>query len=292
MNRLSGVAFIVVSSLAYGAMPIFVRLAYQDGASPTTVLWLRFSLAAVILIVYMAARRIPLPQWKTLWQLILLGLIGYVGQSLAYYLAIDLAPASLVVLLLYLSPVFVTLGSFLIFKERLSRWKILALILALLGALLTASAGSQMSSVSASGDGILPGILLGVTAAAVGAGYVLAGSRILASAPTMVATTVVISSTAAGYTVIAFSQGLALPQHWNGYAAIAALATVSTVFAIATFLAGLQRVGPANASTLGVLEPAFAVVLAAVILGETLFPAQIFGGALIAAGVVIISRMV
>lgn len=292
MKRFSGVALIIASSLAYGAMPIFARLAYLDGASPTTVLLLRFSIAALLLIVYMAVRQIPLPGRKTLGQLILLGAFGYVGQSLAYYTAISLAPASLISLLLYLSPVLVTLGSFMIFHERLTRWKVLALALALSGAVLTASAGSQMDSTAAGGNGIVIGILLGITAAVVGAVYVLAGSRVLSSVPTMTATTIVISSTAAAYTVIAFSEGLTLPQHWSGYAAILSLATVSTVFAIATFLAGLQRVGPANASTLGVLEPAFTVLLAAVVLGETLYPGQIAGGLLIAAGVVIISRTV
>jgi drug/metabolite transporter (DMT)-like permease len=290
MKRFTGVALVVVSSIAYGAMPIFARLAYADGTAPTTVLFLRFTLAALILLVYMVASGTSFPRGKTLVQLILMGVIGYVGQSLAYFLAISLAPASLVALLLYLSPVLVTVGAFVFLHEKITWLKIAALGLALAGAVLTISANGGLASLQA--RGILPGVLLGLLAAVIGAVYVLVGSNVLRAAPAIPATTIVITSTAAAYTVIGAVQGFTFPSTWNGYAAILALATISTVFAIGTFMAGLQRVGPANASTLGVLEPASAVALAALILGETLVPGQIIGGVMIAVAVVLVSRTV
>jgi drug/metabolite transporter (DMT)-like permease len=291
MKRFIGVALVVVSSIAYGAMPIFARLAYADGTSPTTTLFLRFSIAAVILLVYMLASQTPFPTGKTLVGLILLGVIGYVGQSLAYFLAISMAPASLVALLLYLSPVLVTLGSFLFLHERMTPLKLGALALALAGAVLIVSAGG-----AGAGDkevpGLATGILLGVMAAVVGAVYTLVGSQVLRKVPTIPATTMIISSTAATYTVIASINGFQFPAHWQGYAAIAALATISTVFAIGLFLAGLQRVGPTNASTLAVLEPVATVMLAVLVLGETPHPGQIIGGLMIAAAAVLVSRSV
>lgn len=289
-NRFIGVAFIVSSSIAYGTLPIFARLAYADGASPFTVLFLRFTLAAVILLIYMFASHTVFPQGKILLQLVLMGVFGYVGQSLAYFFAISLAPAGLVALLLYLSPVLVTFGSFIFLHERLTWTKLLALLVALAGAVLTISAGGKLAG--AQSANIIPGILLGILAAVVGAAYVLLGSRVLRAAPAIPATTVIITSTAVTYTALAAAQGFTLPAQWTGYAAILGLATISTVFAISTFMAGLQRVGPANASTLGVLEPASAVVLAALVLGETILPGQIIGGLMICFAVVIISRSV
>ena len=290
MKRIIGIALIVASSLAYGAMPVFARLAYADGTSPLTVLFMRFSLAALILLVYMFGSRTPFPRGKTLIHLVLMGVFGYVGQSLAYFLAISLAPASLVALLLYLSPVLVTAGSFIFLHERVTWIKIAALIMALAGAALTISARGELGV--GQSKGILPGILLGILAAVIGAVYVLAGSRVLRAAPAIPATAIIITSTAATYTTFATVQGFTFPAHWHGYAAILALATISTVFAVSTFMAGLQRVGPANAATLGVLEPASAVALAALILGETIHPQQIIGGFIIAFAVVLVSRMV
>lgn len=289
-KRFLGVGFIVSSSIAYGAMPIFARLAYADGAAPTTVLFLRFSMAALVLITYMVVSRTAFPRGKILLMLILMGVIGYVGQSLAYFVAFSLAPASLVALLLYLSPVLVTVGSFFFLKERITWLKILALALALAGAVLTITAGD--GSAGGEAKGLAAGILLGILSAVIGAGYTLVGSRVLTAAAAIPATTVVIASTAAAYTGIAAAEGFTFPAHWSGFTAIIALALVSTVFSISMYMAGLKLVGPVNASTMGVLEPVSTVVLAALILGETLQPEQILGGTMIAAAVILVSRSV
>jgi len=242
----------------------------------------------------MLISRTPFPTRKLTLKLALLGVVGYVGQSLAYFIAIRVAPASLIALLLYTSPVFVTLGAALFLKERITRTKALALAVALTGAVLTVTAGVSLDTGGTAGgsSGLYTGILLGIVASVVGAGYTLFGSQVLRSVSTIPATTIIITSTAVVYGIMAFSQGLVLPQTATGYLAILALSTISTVFSVGLFMAGLQRVGPANASTMGVLEPVFAVLLAALILGETLYPAQIIGGVMIGAGVVIISRTV
>ena len=121
--RIIGVSLVLISSIAYGAMPIFARLAYADGTSATTLLFLRFGLAALLLLAYMFASRTPFPRGKTLLGLVLLGVIGYVGQSLAYFLAIEMAPASLGVRRCWdLFTVFVTAGAFLFLRASGSRW--------------------------------------------------------------------------------------------------------------------------------------------------------------------------
>jgi len=58
---------------------------------------------------------------------------GYVGQSFCYFTALTMASAGLVAILLYLYPAIVTILSVLLFKERMTGLKILALILALVG---------------------------------------------------------------------------------------------------------------------------------------------------------------
>jgi len=47
------------------------------------------------------------------------------------------------------------------------------------------------------------------------------------------------------------------------------------------FLAGLERIGPTNAAMLSTLEPVVTVLLAAMLLGETLKPITLLGGGLI-----------
>jgi drug/metabolite transporter (DMT)-like permease len=63
---------------------------------------------------------------------------------------------------------------------------------------------------------------------------------------------------------------------------------VSTVVAILTFFAGLERVGPSAAAILSVFEPVVTVVLAALVFGDSLAAIQVLGGALVLAAVVVV----
>ena len=71
------------------------------------------------------------------------------------------------------------------------------------------------------------------------------------------------------------------PSTWPGllYAGIAGAAFPSVLF-----IAGLRRIGAVRTSILMLLEPVVGVVLAALLLGETLVAVQVLGGALVLAG--------
>jgi drug/metabolite transporter (DMT)-like permease len=79
--------------------------------------------------------------------------------------------------------------------------------------------------------------------------------------------------------------GLAVPPSFQAWAAIVALAVISTVVALRAFLAGLARVGPARASVLSSLEVVVTMTLAVLVLGERLGPRQ-WAGALLILGAV------
>lgn len=139
MNRTLGAGLILVSAAAFGTLAIFGRFAYAAGLDVTTLLFLRFSFAGVFMLAWLALRREPLPRGATLWQLAVMGGLGYVGQSLCYLSAIQYASVGLVALLLYLYPAFVVLLAVVFMKTRLDRWRGVAMGLATIGAALTAN---------------------------------------------------------------------------------------------------------------------------------------------------------
>ncbi len=279
-DRRFGLVLIIISAASFGVMPIFARLAYNAGAEPITVLFLRFTIAAVVMNLIMILRRTAYPRGLVLLELILLGAIAYVGESLAYFLALKMASAGLVALLLYIYPALVTALSAVFLKEHLTRVKIVALFIALSGTALT---------LRISGGGSLMGILLGIAAAVDYAIYILLGSRIVRRSGSMASTTVIITSTAGVYVGIVAIHGTTYPTTSTGWIAIIAIALISTVLAFVTFFAGLKRIGPTTTSTLSTFEPIVAVVLAAIVLGETISPIQILGGILILAAVVLLA---
>jgi drug/metabolite transporter (DMT)-like permease len=271
---------IAVSAAAFGTLGIFARLIYADGAEPLTVLLLRFALAGPVMLALMAARRVPFPRGWTLLGLILMGALGYVGQSFSYFMALTLASPGLVALLLYLYPAIVTLLAALFLHERLTALKIGVLVVALAGTALT------IGPATADGQARPLGVALAVAAALIYAVYILVGSRITPRAGALPSSTVIILSAAAVYGGVVAWRGPTFPASLAGWAWVVAIALVSTVLPIVTFFAGLARVGPSAAATLSTLEPVVTVALSALVLAEPFSPVQIGGGALILAAAV------
>lgn len=280
-SRTLGVLLVVVSATAFGALAIFARLAYADGADVTAVLFLRFSIAAVVMAAILRLRGRRWPRGRLLLALLAMGGIGYVGQSLSFFTALTLVPASLVALLLYAFPPIVMVLSVVWLGERMTAVKAVALVLALAGTVLTI--GPELG-------GERLGIVLGLSAALIYAVYIVVGSRVTPRAGPLSASAAIMLGAAVVYGVLVVVQRPAFPGTVGGWGAVAGLAVISTVVAITTFFAGMERLGAADASTLSTLEPAVTAGLAAAVLGERVTPVQLAGGALILTAVVVLAR--
>ena len=284
-GTLAGVLLIAVSASAFGAMAIFARFATASGADVYGMLAVRFAVAAAALAWIMRTRGIRLPPWRRVLALAAMGGIGYVGQSFCFFTALNHAQASLVALLLYLYPLFVTILAAIFLKERLTTTAVIALMLCSVGAGLTVGGG----------EGSPSGIALGVAAAVIYSIYIVVGARLTAGVNALATTTIICTAATLVYGVVGVLRTVAgappqFPADAGGWLALLAIALLSTVLAILTFFAGLQRLGAAKASMLSTLEPVVTVILAAVVLGEHIGATQAVGGALILVGVLWLTR--
>jgi len=280
MSRLTGALLVIVSAASFGTLAIFGRYAYADGLDTFTLLAIRFLSAALLMAGFLLARGEGLPRGPVLYQLIGMGALGYVGQSFSYLSAIRFASAGLVALLLYLYPAMVALLSALILKERFTSLKVGALLLATLGAALTVH--------PAGGD--WTGILLAICAAAIYSVYIIVGAGVLKQVSAVQSSTVIFASAGVVYAGLTLANGQHLPHSAAGWWTMGAIIIVATVIPVVTFLAGMKRIGPTNASMLSTFEPIVTVVLAAVLFGEALSPISIAGGILILAAVLLLAR--
>ncbi|AKM33026.1 multidrug DMT transporter permease [Pandoraea faecigallinarum] len=277
-------ALIAVSASAFGAMAIFARGATAAGTDIFAMLLFRFFIAAVLLVVWSRLQGVRFPSRRQSLHIALMGGVGYVGQSLCFFGALQYAQASLVALLLYLYPVFVTILAAVFLRERLTPVKLGALALCSLGTALTVGGG----------QGQPLGMALAVAAALIYSGYIVVGARLTRGVDARATATLVCLAATVSFAAMAAVRGAqGMPLHWpasaGGWGALSAIAVCSTVVAILTFFAGLQRLGAGRASMLSTLEPVVTVLLAAMLLGETLTAAQWGGGVLIVAGVVWLS---
>jgi len=276
----SGIAFIAVSACAFGAMAIFARFAYASGANVTGILAARFALAGVLLAAVMVATGRRWPRGRPLAVAVGMGAIGYVGQAVCFFAALNHASAGLVALLLYAYPTLVVLLSAAFMGERLTATRIAILAASFAGLALTLGGGR----------GTATGVALGLAAAAFYSVYIVIGARELGRTEALASTTIVCLSAAVVLGLSALFTEPRFPGAWWGWAAVGAIALVSTVASILAFFAGLKRVGPAVASIVSTLEPVVTVALAWLILGEGLGAPQLAGGALVLACAVLLAR--
>ena len=286
--RSSGTLLCLGSATCFGAMAVFGKLGYGEGANVGTLLTARFALAAVLLwlLVVLAGGpgRVRQLSGRDVLTGLAFGACGYALQSGAYFAALERMDASVASLLLYTFPAMVAVAAVAVGRERLNRRRIMALTLA--------TSGLVFVVAGAGGAPIDPlGAALALTAAAVYTAFILLSEPVTARMDAPVFTALVCTGAA-----LALLGGSLFAGGWHpgavtaaGWGWIACLAVISTVAAIGLFFAGLPRVGPTTAAILATVEPLMTVVLAFLVFGEVLTAAQLAGGALVLAAVVVLN---
>ena len=287
LGKLSGAAFCLASAAAFGAMGIFGRLAYEDGATVGTLLAVRFALAAALFWALVVASG-SVPELRKVGRRDLVAALAlgggiYAVQAGGYFAALERVDPSLLALLLYTFPAIVALAAIALGRERADRRRMAALGLVSGGLVLVLA-----SSGAASGDPL--GAALGLATAVVYSVYILAGEGIARRVPPLVLSALVCSAAAVSLTAGSALLGELRPGRLtlSGWAWIACIAVVCTVVALSLFFAGLRRVGPTTASILSTVEPVVTVALAFVAFGDVLGVAQLLGGFVVLAGVLVL----
>jgi drug/metabolite transporter (DMT)-like permease len=285
--RSSGTVMCLGSGAAFGAMAVFGKLAYGEGATVGTLLAVRFALAAtlfwILLVAGGAGRDVRALRARDVAAGLALGGCGYALQAGCYFAALERIDASLLSLLLYTFPALVAAAAVALGRERIDRRRLAALGLA---------SGGLVLVVAGAGAGALDplGAALGLGAAVVYSAYILVSDRIAGRMRPQVLSALVCTGAAAALAFASALLGELRPGELTvaGWGWLASLAVVSTVAAISLFFAGLRRVGPTTASILATVEPLVTVLLALVVFGETLGGGQVVGGALVIAGVLVL----
>ena len=279
-----GALLCLLSAAAFATLGIFGKLASDAGANVASSLLVRFVLAALVfaLIVPVTGR------WAALRGLprrvvvtgLGLGAFGYSLQSALFFAAIERLDVSMVALLLYTYPAFVTLAAIALGRAAPSLRTGVALTVASAGLVLVLLAGG--------GGGFeAVGALLALGASLTYTTYILVSDGVIADVDPFALALLVLTGASASFTVGGLATGsLDLALSGEAWLWLVLLALVSTVVAVSAFFAGLRRVGPSEAAILSTFEPPVTVVLAFLILGERLTAPQLAGGALVLAAVV------
>lgn len=279
-RRVLGIVLALTSAASFGVMPVLTKVVYDDGAEPVGVLAVRFAIAAVVLQVLARTRREVRPTGRTLALLAGLGGIGYVGQALCYFFALERISAGLTSLLLYVYPALVVVLGAVVLRDRPRPLAVGCVVVATLGTALTIGpvAGGQSS-----------GVLLGLAAALVYAVYILVSSRVTGVGPFATAAWVLTAS-ALVMGVLALATGPQLPSSATAWLALVGVALIGTVVAVTTFFAALALLGPSDTAVVSTVEPVVSIAVAGLVLGERLGSLQLAGGVVVLLAVGVLAR--
>lgn len=277
------IALTGITSISFSA--IFVRLA---GTAPLTTAFFRavYAIPVLAVIWWVARRRDARPVRARL--IAAAAGVFLAADLLAWHNAIEDIGAGLATVLANIQVIFVGLGAWIIYRERPTRLAMGLIPVILVGVTLLSGLGRA----DAYGDSPVRGVLLGVVAGLMYAGFIFtlrsANKDYLApsSGPLLDATGGLLIGTLVFAPV---AGGIDLAWSWpaHGWLIVIGIATHALGWLLITY--ALPRLPALETSILILAQPMLAVVWARLIVDERLSPIQLIGVALVLGGLVIVS---
>lgn len=288
-RSLTGVAFatLLLIALMMGANHVAARFAFDSGVSVATAVLFRSGVTAlVVLLLLRLAGTALLVQPGQRRPLLLVGVLISM-QSLCLYAAVARLPVALALLAFNAYPLWTALWARVLYGERPEPQVMRAMPLILLGLALALDVSGAASGLGAAGHWgrIGAGVLFATAAAATfGCALVLTQHGTagldgrLRTASTMGVVAVV------ALAVVLAQGGPSLPQTATGWWGLAGL-TVLYGTAFTVMFTVLPRLGVVGNSAIMNVEPIFALVLAWLLLNQTIAPVQVAGGLIVVGSV-------
>ncbi|MCV6590319.1 MAG: DMT family transporter [Marinobacterium sp.] len=270
-HYLSGAGLILLAALGFSLQPIFARAVYADGANTLGLVWLRFLVPSLLLLLLLPSVRKPLKG---------AGVLGVINglASLCYFAALSQISVSLTVMLFSLFPLVVFLIGWLKRQESFSMLRILALVGALLGIYCTLD--SDMT-----GNGISwVGMLFGLGAALFYSGYIIGAPRWMPQDNALGGASWTLIGAALVFSLPVLAGQAELPVSGHGWLMVLALGIISTFIPFLLLIRGiaiLQR--QFDIAIFSTTEPIASIFWAWLLLQETLTQRSLLGVVLVIA---------
>lgn len=285
MKRINGIIYALLSSTAFGFMPIFAKVAYNHGSNCFSVLTFRFLIAALILFVYFMIKKIDFKiNKKQLKEVFLIGSIGYTSTGIGLFLSYKYISVGLATTMHFVYPAAVILMSYILYKDSFTKNKVLALIFSLAGVyVLAGKAGQGINPI-----GVSLAILSGLTYAA----CIIAMNK---EEIKELDNTVVVFyfSLFSGITLLIFSlltKNFVVTFDLYANVSILGISVISTITATVLFIKALKIIGASSTSILATCEPIVSIIMGILLFKEKLTSAIIIGTILILLSVIILAK--
>ncbi len=278
--RGKGKLCLIVSAFIYGVSPILAKVTYEGGANGITLTFLRASLCVPLLYVMMKADKKSLRLTKTeLKRVIILSVFGGAFPMILLYMSYSYISAGLATTLHFIYPLIIVIASSFLFRERMTKIKLAAVILVTIGVFLFVDI-SKASNIK--------GIILALLSGIFYSFYVIYIEKSGLDSMDYLKLTfyylviMSVSTLIFGLCVHGISFDMS-PKAW-AYSVL--ISFLVTILAVPLFQIGVRNEGASTAGILSTFEPITSIALGAMFLGEIVGVWQLIGGCMILTGVV------
>ena len=283
---------LLLTAFLWGGTFVAARVVTQH-VEPFSASFLRFVVASFFLILLAGKRKASFPLLKKnlLLPAILLGMTGIFTYNVFFFMGLKTVTASRASLIVATNPVFISLFSVLLFKERMNAGKVMGIILCLAGAAIVISHG-DMTEIFRGKLGWGEVYILGCVASWVA--YSLIGKVIMKDLSPLHAVT---------YSCLIGTLALFFPAWQEGiyeqvmtytaidWTGIFYLGFFGTVLGFLWYYEGIQVIGPSRAAVFINFVPVSGVLLGWLLLDESINLSLLTGAALVIGGVYLTNKI-
>ena len=278
---------LLLTMLLWGGTFIAGRLLAAEAMAPAGAAFLRFAIASLAMLVAVrlleGPLRLPPPR---LWlPLFLLGLTGVFAYNVFFFNGLQYISAGRASLIVAGTPLVITIFAAIFLGERLTLIKASGVLLSLTGAVIVIGNGNPAALFHGEfgrGEQALLGCVLSWSA------YSLIGRQVLRTLAPLTAVcysaligTLLLAIPAMGTGILARLDAIS-PLSWLS---LTYLGLGGTALAFSLYYIAIKKIGAARAGIFINLVPVFALILAWLLLHETIKAAVLAGGVLVLAGV-------
>ena len=270
-------------SICVGTVPMFAVELYRGGVNPPSLLFWRYWMALLIL-APLALYASPglLAEWRSAGRGLFLNAITLGAlQTFTYFRAIQTLPSSIVVTIFFTYPMCAVAIDQVVYGRKAHWSTILAVLLIFLGVLLTGWPHLTFNDVEPVGlaCAILTPVIFSI--------YIAIAYRFTRQTSAFSGATFIYFGLGCGYALAVLVLGLDQPVSMDGWARLAAIATVGGALQIASFAYALPRLSTSGYSIIVSLELVTVALLGVTVLGESLSLLQSCGIALVVVGIIV-----
>lgn len=273
--------------LIWGTTWIFIKIGLQD-LPPITFAAARFLLAVAILVPIITVFKLPLPKTSREWKLIAFtGVLQFsINYSLVFWSELYISSGLAAVLQAMITVFGLLLAWIFLPAEKITLLKVLAVFLGIIGVAVIFLDQLRVENTMALAGCVA--IVLGAYAAAQASILLKAKGSSLHPAGMVFGQMICGLPPIIVYALIAEGNPLTFNWTWRAILCVVYLTVLGTIAAFWLYYWLLSKIESTKAMMISLVTPLIAVIIGAIVLGETLPPQTFFGGLLILTSICLI----